>query len=170
MELSRDAALKKWDEWWAEMKGEWFKVETLQDYSGEDGGDKSLREWLSGNRKKSLKLMLQSSRDWIRQAQSTSANKIRIHIVEEPFSPYLSWEIEHYKRINVPLAGETVYLVPKKELDTAVPDFMIFDNKKAVVNHYDRLGKLVGMSFYEGNIDEFLNMKRKLLDLGEPIG
>jgi hypothetical protein len=38
------------------MSHEWFKLEVLQDYTGEDDGP-SLRAWLSGDKQKSIELL-----------------------------------------------------------------------------------------------------------------
>jgi hypothetical protein len=38
------------------MNQEWFKIEVLQDYTGEDDGP-SLRAWLNGDKKQSIELL-----------------------------------------------------------------------------------------------------------------
>lgn len=167
--LSRSKYTKLWNKFWDETKKEWFKVEVLQDYSYEDSGP-SLKAWLRGDKEKSIKLMLEEvdSNEWIKTAGNKQFKKIRIHITEKPYTPYLEWEIEAYKRINIPLTKEEVYIIDRNEvLDLNLPngDFMIFDRKRVVRNYYDKSGKCYKMDFYEENDDigKFLLLREKLL-------
>jgi len=169
--LTRSRALKEWDKFWDQTKKEWFKVEMLQDYSSEDVGP-SLNAWLSGHKKKSIQLMLvdKNEREWAEQTKKASFKKIRIHIVQKPYTPYLEWEIEHYKNLNIPLGGEEVYLIDRKDVkDLNLPDgdFVIFDKISVVRNYYNSKGKVYKMDFYEkkrnDDIDEFLTIREKLL-------
>lgn len=163
-----------WNTYWSETKEEWFKVEVLQDYGGEDGGV-SLEAWLNGDIKSSLKELDKiGSQTWVKEFKQAPFKKIRIHIVEKPYTPYLSWEIEHYKRINIPPAGENVYLVDKVQVsDLLIPngDFIIFDQKRVTRNHYDRSGREYEMDFYEetDNIDSFLSLRKELLKIATPL-
>ena len=166
--LPRGKDTKVWNKFWNETKKEWFKVEVLQDYSYEDSS-LSLQAWLEGNKEKSIKLMKLYSKDWIKMASKTPFNKIRIHIVEKPYTLYLGWEIELYKHINIPLAKEEVYLVDKnKVLNLELPDgdFMIFDQKRVAKGHYDKSGRCYEMDFYEegDDIGKFLFLRKKLLE------
>ncbi|OGN13529.1 MAG: hypothetical protein A3C71_02455 [Candidatus Yanofskybacteria bacterium RIFCSPHIGHO2_02_FULL_43_15c] len=115
--LNREEADIEFNKFWNELGEEWFKVEVLQDYSGEDM-DESLQIWIDGDREKSIELFRNSIKDiqnseWVKQATSTSVKKIRVRIVEQPYSPYLEWELEIYKILNMPLAGEEIYLVDR---------------------------------------------------------
>lgn len=166
--LNREETIIEWDKFWNEMKDEWFKVEVLQDYSAEDIGD-SFQAWLAGDREKSLELMKKDagSNEWVKMSSATPAKKIRIHIVEEPYSPYLLWEIEHYKSVNIPLVKEEVYLVKRevvKDLDIPDGDFMIFDNKRVVRNYYTPEGKVYKADFYyeDDDISKFLDLKTEI--------
>lgn len=167
--LPRGKYTKLWNKFWGETKKEWFKVEVLQDYSYEDSGP-SLKAWLKGDKEKAIRLMMEKidSNEWVKMAGKKPFKKIRIHIVEKPYTPYLEWEIEAYKKVNIPLAGEKVYLVNKnKILDLELPDgdFMIFDQKRVVKNYYDKSGKCYKMDFYEenDNIGKFLFLREKLI-------
>ena len=166
--LNREEGILEWQKFWDEMKNEWFKVEVLQDYSVEDMGD-SLQAWFAGNRKKSLELMKKDagSNEWVKMSNATPAKKIRIHIVDKPYSPYLLWEIEYYKLVNIPLAGEEIYLVQReavKDLDIPDGDFMIFDNKQVVRNYYTSEGKCNKADFYyeDDDIRKFLDLKTEI--------
>ncbi len=167
--LSREKHTKLWNKFWGETKKEWFKVEVLQDYSYEDSGP-SLKTWLKRDKEKSVRFMMRKidSNEWVKMAGKVHFRKIRIHIVEKPYTPYLKWEIEVYKHINIPLAKEEVYLIDKNnvlDLDLPDGDFMIFDQKRVVRNYYDKSGKAYKMDFYEANDDitKFLFLRKKLL-------
>ncbi len=168
--LPRAEALKYWNKFWNETKQEWFKVEVLQDYTPEDMGP-SLKAWLEGNKKQSVQLMLKDAdeKDWVKRTKSVHFEKIRIHIVKEPYTPYLEWEIEHYKHLNIPLGNERVYLVNKKDLGNlklSDGDFMIFDQKRVARNYYNS-GHVYQMDFYDldqgDDINQFLTFREKLL-------
>lgn len=169
--LSRGEDTKVWKKFWNETKKEWFKVEVLQDYSGEDSGP-SLQAWLKGEKEKSIRLMTEeiNSNRWVKMAGKKPFRKIRIHLVEKPYTPYLEWEIKAYKNINIPFAKEKVYLLNKKRvsnLDIPDGDFMIFDQKRVARNYYDKSGRGYKTDFYEESKDitKFLLLRKKLLKL-----
>src|SRR5581483_12017974 len=171
--LPREPALQLWNAWWDELKEEWFKIEVLQDYSGEDASP-SLQAWLAGDKQTSIALMPKYGKAWIEMCRRIPARKRRFHIIEKPYTPYLEWEIELYKRMNIPLAGEEVFLVPKESVaHLALPDgdVMIFDNKRIVHNHYSPTGYLEQMDFYEegDDITTFRNLKSALVKYGTPV-
>lgn len=162
-------ALLVWDRLWNMTKDEWFKVEVLQDYTGEDSGP-SLNSWLKGDEKKSIEILTSdaSNNEWIRECQRANFKRIRIHIVSKPYTKYLEWELSCYKHLNIPLCGEDVYLVDGIQVeDLKIPkgDFVIFDMKSVVQNHYDHLGKAIKMDFYTSpdDITYYLNLREKLL-------
>ncbi len=171
--LPRGKDTKLWNKFWSETKKEWFKVEVLQDYSGEDSGP-SLKTWLKGDKEKSIKLMKEGAKDWIKMAGNAPFKKIRIHIVEKPYTPYLEWEIKVYKNINIPLAKEEVYLLDKKKvsnMDIPDDDFMIFDQKRVARNYYDQSGRVYKADFYDESedISRFLLLRKKLLKLASKL-
>lgn len=174
--LEREEGFKKFSEFWDAMQSEWFKVEVLQDYTGEDDNP-SLREWLAGNHQKAIELLRNKNvpealNDEI--SGKSNVKKIRIHVVETPFSPYLEWEIEHYKNINIPIWGESIYLLPKEKVaNLAIPDgdFAIFDNKRVIKFSYSSDGKVTGADVYEegDDISHFLDLKENLFKLVERL-
>lgn len=172
--LQEEQAFKLWDKWWSEMQGEWFKLEVLQDYSGEDSGP-SLEAWLAGRKEKSINLMAGEMEEWISMCQKSSVVKRRYHVIREPHTPYIEWEIESYKKVNVPLAGELVYLIPEtkvKNLDVPDGDVMIFDQKKVARAHYSPEGKIEKMDFYEqpeDDISKWLQLRNSLIELGQQV-
>ncbi|MBU2109881.1 hypothetical protein KKB71_02955 [Patescibacteria group bacterium] len=174
--FNREESFKVFDKYWDDLQKEWFKVEVLQDYSAEDDCP-SLKEWLAGNKQKSIDLLQQDNEinEWTDISLSKpKVKKIRIHIIEKPFTPYLEWEIEHYKHINIPLGKESVYLVPKEKIShLKLPDgdFSIFDNQRVIKNIYSQERKVIGADIYESgdNIDYFLELKRELVKIAEPL-
>jgi hypothetical protein len=166
--LLRDKALTMWQSYWDEAQKEFFKVETLQDYGAEENiQSSSYAEWLAGNKTKSLAMIDEQAGDWARQTRDKPIRKIRIHLVSEPYTTYLEWEIEYYKLSNIPLGDEEVYLVNYDDIpDLKIPgDFMIFDNQRVANNRYSPEGLMLGMDFYESDedISDFLKIKKELL-------
>jgi hypothetical protein len=175
--LPRDQADILWDEYWTRTRHEWFKVEVLQDYAAEDDSP-SLRSWLRGDKEKSIELMeAEDLSDWIEscgQKLAQGVKLLRYHVVETPYSPYIEWEIEVYKRINVPKCGELVFLVDKAALGgLQLPpgDLMIFDAARAVVNDYDAHGRVTNRTFYDETdyISKFLKLARTLKKTGRQL-
>lgn len=175
--LERKEADKLFDKYWDEMKKEWFKIEVLQDYSGEDDGP-SLQQWLKGDKQSSIELMkAEANPEWVescRQKIKGGVKLIRVHIVDEPPTPYVEWELEHYKYVNIAQCGEQVLLVRKSDVDNLqIPmgDIMIFDDQKAVVNEYDSSGRMTSQTFYDENddISTCLTLKEQLLNVAKPL-
>jgi len=175
--LEGRAAEELWDRYWREMRREWFKLEVLQDYSGEDASP-SLAKWLEGDEQGSIALMkAENHREWAescRQKLAEGVKLTRLHIVEKPYGPYLRWELRHYEHINVPRCGEKVYLVDKARtaaLDIPEGDLMIFDDSRAVVNTYDKNGLMIRETFYEkgDDISRFLRLAAQLKELAQPL-
>jgi hypothetical protein len=175
--LPREQADALFDKFWDEMESEWFKIEVLQDYSAEDDSP-SLRSWIGGDRAESIRLLrAEADPEWINQCQAKlkqGVKLVRVHLVEEPFTPYLQWELEHYKYVNVPRCGERVHLVNKSELiGLEIPpgDIIIFDKIRAVVNDYDARGLMTRQTFYDKNddINNFLELRKQLIKLAKPL-
>ena len=172
--LPRDEAFRLWRQWWHEMREEWFKVEVLQDYSGEDSGP-SLDAWLAGDKEKSVEFMSGEMKEWIELCRKSPAQKRRFRIVREPLTPYTKWEIELYRRVNIPLAGEIVYLVPSEKvehLDIPDGDVVMFDRNRVARAHYSTNGRLEKMDFYESGVDDimkFLLLRKEIPKQGKQI-
>jgi hypothetical protein len=69
----------------------------------------------------------------------------RVHVVSEPLSDYLRFEITGY-RLNVE-AGEEVRILPRQAtagLDLPDHDFWLFDGQQVVCMHYDADGAFLG--------------------------
>lgn len=172
--LSRTKAEARglWDQYWHDMCQEWFKVEVLQDYTGEDDSP-SLRAWLKGDKEQSLALLKQTTHNgWAERCKEKSGQGVlmrRVRIIEKPHTPYTEWELEFYKHINIP-NGEQLFFLDKKVvqgLDLPSGDLMIFDNKRAVMCAYDKTGRVTHQTFYDkaDDIAKFLQLKHDLLVL-----
>ncbi|MDB5179609.1 MAG: hypothetical protein JWN12_241 [Candidatus Saccharibacteria bacterium] len=170
--LLREKAWEKWDEFWNEANDEFFKVEDIQDYTAEDNDQKSsLHLWLEGNKQASLDMIRSNKNEWAEQTSLKNIRKIRVHIVDEPYTEYLKWEIEHYKIVNIPLGKERTYLVNRKDVpDYDLGDFMMFDGKKVTRSHYSTEGRMESMDIYENeSIDRFITAKARLMQYAKEV-
>jgi hypothetical protein len=173
--LSRAQAHQLWDQYWADMGKEWFKIEVLQDYSGEDDCA-SLRAWLAGDRQTARALLAEAGIDWLQRCQSKHRAGVllrRVRIIEQPLTPYTEWELAFYEQVNVP-GGEEVFVVDKdvaRRLVLPSGDLMVFDNKRAAVCAYDKTGRVTHETFYDerDDISPFLQLTHDLLALARPL-
>jgi hypothetical protein len=166
-----------WDRYWAEMSKEWFKLEVLQDYTAEDDSP-SLRAWLDGDKQRSA-ILLQTDgdpdfTDDCRQKIAEGVKLMRIHIISEPLSAYMQWELEYYKSISIPVRGENVSIVRRRDaagLKIPKGDLMIFDNERAILNSYDNNGRMIAADIYESSYDlyPFLELKKAIINLAKPL-
>lgn len=170
--LPRKEGWAVWGDFWKGASVEFFKVEDIQDYSEEDNDQmSSLHLWLRGDKQAALDLIRAKKSEWAEQTSSKPITKIRIHVVDGPYSEYLQWEIEHYKMVNVPLGKERVYLVNRKDVpDYKLGDFMMFDDRKVTRSHYSPGGRMETMDIYQNEpIDEFLAAKEMLMKYAKEL-
>lgn len=173
--LDRKEASRIWEEYWHGMCQEWFKIEVLQDYVGQDDCP-SLRAWLEGDTQTSLKMLPHDTAPWAKQLLQKHQQGVlmrRIRIVQKPYTPYTEWEFACYKRNNIP-SGEQVFVVDKavvEGLDLPQGDLMMFDNKRIAICTYDQTGRVIRQTFYGENDDitKFLQLKHDLLSIAQPI-
>jgi hypothetical protein len=139
--LARAKAGQLWNQYWNEMRREWFKLEVLQDYTGEDECE-SLQKWYMGDRQGSLELLRLSDPDSefthrCREKLGQGVKLLRLRIIQKPISLYTAWELEFYKIISQSLRGEQVLVIEKadtEELGLPKGDMMIFDETRVAVN------------------------------------
>lgn len=174
--LNRAETYALWNQYWQDMEKEWFKVGVLQNYIGEDDSP-SLRAWLAGDKEKSVALIQDATHGgWSKLCKEKSDQGVlmrRIRIIEKPLTPYTEWEIEYYKRINIP-GGEQIFVVDKQQieaLDLPSGDLIMFDNGRAVICGYDKTGRMAHQDFYDKHDDmtKFLELKRNLLAIARPF-
>jgi len=124
-----------------------FRLETLDHYAmayeeeavqrflaGEPGDTTYIAGWLE---------RVAAARDVGRRMQ-------RVHVVTEPLSDYLRFEITGY-RLNVE-AGEDVRILPRHRtagLELPDHDFWLFDDRQVVRMHYDGEGAFLGAELVE---------------------
>jgi hypothetical protein len=175
--LTRDQEDGLWDKFWSEMNREWFKIEVLQDYTGEDDGP-SLRAWKEGDRNRSIELLkTDEDPEFTNSCQQKISHGVvlyRVHIVDEPLSEYMEWEMKYYEHVTIRLRGERVFIARKFDLDgldLPLGDVMIFDRRRAIVNSYDQNGLMKQADFYDenDNISHFLELRKTLKSLARPI-
>ncbi len=170
--LEGQQAYDYWDNFWDKMEKEFFKVEVLQFY-GEDESE-SLTKYLNGDVEGALAILNEEAKSLSWGEDKPKVKKTRIHIVEQPLTPYILWEIEVYRRNNIPKVGEEIFLVDKKKLtDVELPDgdFIIFDGKMVSQNHYDNNGKMKSIEFFEetDDITKYLELMKVLRERAVPM-
>lgn len=162
-----------------DTRHEMFKAEVLQDYTAVDDSP-SLRAWLRGDKKKAQELGKGDAGiiAYRKQCLKSPASITRVHVVQQPYTPYLEWEIQVcYKASLIAYGAESVLLVAADKIDgIQLPkgDFWIFDNKQVLQWKYqDDVGKTIGACIWDesegDSLDSFRQTKEALLDAAEPI-
>jgi hypothetical protein len=174
----RNQAWELLDQYWRETRDEWFKLEVLQDYTGEDDSE-SLQMWYKDDKEDSLKSLKTNDPDpeFSRKCQeklSQGVKLLRVRIVEEPITPYTQWEMEFYRLISQPLRGEKVFVIKKTAIkDLVIPkgDMIIFDEKRVAVNTYNKNGRAVSTNFYDRDekVSDFIKLKYELQKRAEAL-
>jgi hypothetical protein len=168
--------LAVWQECYAQLQTEWFKVEALQDYSGQDRDNASLRAWMAGDTNESMRL-LEADTYWsegLQQKRAAGVLMRRVRVTKTPYTPYLQWEMEYYKRKCIPY-GEQILVVDHEALgNLTLPggnDMSLFDDRIALVPHYDAMGYLRSGDIYTDNenIEQFVRLKEALVALVQPL-
>jgi hypothetical protein len=140
----------------------------------------SLQAWLQGKYNKSKALLDADPRQhnpWLERVhQRNLKNIVRVRVIDDSLTPYAQWELEYYKRFNVPLLHETIFLLPKKHLTniaTTYNDLTMCDNNRVAVNSY-KLGALTHGTFYDQqqghDIQDFARFKAQILKLAQQKG
>lgn len=162
-----------WRRLWEQAESEFFKVESMPDYSNGEQHEQqeSLQLWLQGDKAAALEIMRDHAEDWAEPSASKNIAKIRVHIVPEPLTPYLEWEIAHYAMINIPLGGEQVYLVHDKDVPGYnLGDFMMFDETKVLARRYNDAGKPGLADVYEDeSVEQFRVAKAMLMSRAQRL-
>jgi D-alanyl-D-alanine carboxypeptidase len=157
---------------------QFFRLEVLADYDTdlEESSD-SLQAWLQGNTNKAIGLLERlrthkNEQRWLQAWPHEVAQKqraIRVRLVDGDFTPFMRWELEHFKRINIPLCSEQIYYLPKKYLGTIVPptgDLIMCDDM-VVANRYQG-NKLTHRTFYDRHHPEtqrLIALNKQILQL-----
>jgi hypothetical protein len=124
-----------------------FRLETLDQYAA-GYEEEAIRRFLAGE-----PLDRGFIAPWLEQvATATGAGRQmqRVHVVTEPLSDYLRYEMDGY-RLTV-AAGEDVRILPRsvaRELELPGEDFWLFDDGPVARMHYDRHSTLLGSELVE---------------------
>lgn len=154
-----------------------FKAEVLQDYTAVDDSP-SLRAWLDGNKERSRELGRkdESIAAWRKQCLDSPATITRVHVVAEPYTPYLEWEVTVIYQDSLLLSGaENVLLASSSKLinkELPAGDFWIFDDRRVLQWEYENgVGNLVGGKVWNDGdtIETFLAFEERLLSIAKAI-
>jgi uncharacterized protein DUF6879 len=123
-----------------------FRLETLQSYAA-SGEDEQIEAFLTG-RPEPASQEKQSWVELIRAGVAAGKTIQRVHVVCEPLSPYLAFELTWAYAPNV-AAGEDIRIIPVRGSWPAdVPrygyDFWLFDSSRLYQNHYTEDGTWLG--------------------------
>lgn len=156
---------------------EMFKAEVLQDYPGDDCS--SLEAWLRGNVNfaRDLGRLEPSIVGYRRMCLESPADITRVHVVEQPHSEYLKWEIAVcYQDSLLAHGAESIMLVPKtavSDLELPAGDFWIFDDTKVLQWEYGEDGRTTGALLWDesrgDDISHFRFLREALLAAAHPV-
>jgi hypothetical protein len=97
-----------------------------------------------------------------------------VHAYSEPLSEYLRFELEAYK-IQSEHGGEEIWMARRQSLPPAtqakLDDFMIFDDRRAIIPSYDNNNQLTGAVVTDapGEIARLRELRDELLDHSVPL-
>lgn len=142
-----------------------FRLETLQHYAGDPNFDRfrAGEAWQDTD----------SKRHWIDLLGRRTGQGVvmqRVHVVTEPWSDYVRFELTWSYPPNV-AAGEDIRIVTSPTAWPG-PDFWLFDDRRVWVMHYDSDGVLVqveDVSTSEITVQECRVRKRQALTAGAPL-
>ena len=140
----------------------WFRLETLQVYSVEYERDEYDRFLASGR-------LDRPANDWQRMiTRHTNAGRSlqRVHVVVEPLSDYLRYEVAAYQLNGQ--AGEDIRLihVSPNSWPAGLPkgrDFWLFDDREVWDMHYDTAGRFLRATRSES--PQYLDQCRQWRDI-----
>jgi hypothetical protein len=127
-----------YNELFTQIERSWFRLETFQHYASEED---LVRKVAAGEP------LPREDGPWYEMLRAhTAAGRAlrRVHIIEEPHSPYIAFELLGYR--DTTAAGEDVRIVPTPAgvWPPGLPrhDFWIFDEDQLWVMYYDDSGAL----------------------------
>lgn len=105
----------------------------------------------------------------IRQLTGRGVRMRRVHVVENPLSEYLRWEITGYRR-NAKL-GEQIAILRAGQLAIEGPtetDYWLIDDH-VVLMHYDSEGRLTGRELYQGDPAPYAGARDQAWKYAQPL-
>lgn len=158
------------------LTASWFRLETLQAYAVDEEREELEAFLRTGH------LDSPGDEDWqamIREHVAAGRSLRRVHVVEEPLSDYMRYEIAGYLRNQA--AGEDIRLIPVRagEWPEGLPplgtDYWLIDDGLpgggAWSMEYDDAGAWKGAPYVEdpGMIEDFRRWRDLALDLSVPL-
>jgi hypothetical protein len=155
---------------------EMFRLETLDYYGGEDD---LLNEWLGGG----APPLWADDMPWrvnVREKIAEGKTCSRVHLVQEPLSSYLQWEIKWGYPQNAAL-GEHIRVVRMEELANLAEevrknpllkqDFVLLDDRLLFFVRYDAQNNYLGHELIEDetSVKDARELKRSLMALGNRV-
>jgi len=135
-----------------------FRLELLQKYSVNEEKE----DFENFNKKGKVNPKINEEwHDILIAAKKRGAKVIRAHVIKEPLSDYIKFELEHYKENKK--YGEGALLISKEEFDklniNIKRDFWLFDDNIVLEMNYDSDGHFLGFS-QSKDIQKYLDFKK----------
>ena len=136
-----------------------FRVETLQRYNVNE--EREAFEYFQQH-KKLLDGVWNDWHDIIKQAKSRGTTMQRVHLIQFPITPYISFEMEFYKKSM--MYWEEIFYLPFEDCTVEVKsDFWIFDDAVVLKMFYDKDGCFLKFEEIK-DIVPYLQIKNYLLE------
>jgi len=138
-----------------------FRLETLRVYDA--SGEAERQEAFAAGREGWQRSGDDESLRMIRETTAQGVAWSRAHVLEEPLTDYLRFELAAYRENEA--AGEAVWIADRTrhpELADLTEDFVLIDDHVGILFHYDQLGRRLG---YERIADDQLDRYRQHRDL-----
>jgi hypothetical protein len=151
---------------WDSVARDAFRLETLQAYrvAGEEDRIQAWREgrpWPEGPTAWQRRLI---------EMRERGVQVRRVHVVDEPLSEYVRWEIASYQR-NAAYGEDIRILLSTQAAAPHLPDqdFWVFDDDTVVLMHYDDEGRLTGRELYQGGPAPYLAARDSAWAYAQPL-
>jgi hypothetical protein len=136
--LIRDVADPEFARLFTDVRSSWFRLETLQRYDVDYEHD----EFAAFLRGEPLSTASGPWQAMIRDHVAAGRELARVHVIEEPLSDYVRYELHAYEA-NAE-AGERVHVIPVRDgaWPAGVPrhDYWLFDDRRLWLMDYDATG------------------------------
>lgn len=137
---------------WSNLTTRYVRIETYQDYTAQETSQSLYLHVRDLN--KSLDIAKRDLAPWIKQCRSAEEKGIqiiRIHYIEQPITPYIFWELDIYKHINIPLAHEKVFGVVDPKPSWVKTDYTLFDDT-ILSTTYDEKGNRLTANWIDDEV------------------
>jgi hypothetical protein len=173
-----DEEAASYDEHWARIRCEFFKLETLQLYADDYSPgfrDYAIGDIGDGELVRRLRAAMAAEPDpWREKVRVEGLCYNRVHVVDLPLSQYLRYEINSY-RISAEL-GERIFLITRADACALAPqvpigDFIMFDSGVVLAQYYDESGTWLYTDLLEDpqEVAGYVSFKTALLQRATPF-